>query len=405
MVIVKNLVLVPQTTNKKSWERSCRDLMRADMHEGAPWYVTNSRGSIKLEVKEQGVYQSRILEYEWSQKGFAKALPRIRHIYKNFYNPQLGKLSLAKSCEIVNTASSKTEINFDEIFKDFRKFCFRPSDETFKKSYIPVLNHTKRLLTSKKKPVDGEELMLRALEQWETGARMWNIQRASLINFLEWAILRGKISNVYAPVKLSAVKKEKRIGFALYEEQILQLIAAEKNPAWQFAYQLLAVYGLRPIELRHLVVKKGIKEKELWCMYRKSKGGTKGDKTEPRKLAPLYVKDGQGYIDWKLLERIENNEELPSLGKSASNGLRKHLERSKTWLKFKQEALKLGEEIVPYSFRHRYAKISHARSVELNLNTKDIALVMGHTKEVHDKNYARFIPDGTHDKFAKQLAA
>ena len=125
------------------------------MHEGAPWYVTNSRGSIKLEVKEQGVYQSRILEYEWSQKGFAKALPRIRHIYKNFYNPQLGKLSLAKSCEIVNTASSKTEINFDEIFKDFRKFCFRPSDETFKKSYIPVLNHTKRLLTLKKKPASN----------------------------------------------------------------------------------------------------------------------------------------------------------------------------------------------------------------------------------------------------------
>ena len=260
---------------------------------------TNSRGSIKLEVKEQGVYQSRILEYEWSRKGFAKALPRIKHIYKNFYSA-LGKGSLAKSCEIVNTASLKIEINFEEIFKDFRKFCFRPSDETFKKSYLPVLIKTKRLLTSKKKPVDGEELMLSALEQWETGARMWNIQRASLTGFLEWAILRGKLSNIYAPVKLSAVKKEKRIGFALYEEQILQLISSEKKPAWQFAYQLLAVYGLRPIELKHLVVKKGIKEKELWCMYRKSKGGTKGDKTEPRKLAPLYIKDGQGYIDWKL---------------------------------------------------------------------------------------------------------
>ena len=49
------------------------------------------------------------------------------------------------------------EINFDEIFKDFRKFCFRPSDETFKKSYIPVLTHTKRLLTSKKKPVANSD--------------------------------------------------------------------------------------------------------------------------------------------------------------------------------------------------------------------------------------------------------
>ena len=27
---------------------------------------------------------------------------------------------------------------------------------------------------------------------------------------------------------------------------------------------------------------------------------------------------------------------------------------------------------------------------------------MGHLKETHDKNYARFIPDGTHEKFAKQ---
>ena len=66
----------------------------------------------------------------------------------------------------------------------------------------------------------------------------------------------------------------------------MQLIASETDKKWQFAFQLLATYGLRPEELRHLVVKDG----ELWTMYEKSMGGTKGQKTEPRKLAPLYIK-------------------------------------------------------------------------------------------------------------------
>ena len=50
----------------------------------------------------------------------------------------------------------------------------------------------------------------------------------------------------------------------------------------------------------------------------------------------LLVKDGKGFIDWKLQERIEKGEELPSLGNSAANGLRKHLERNKNWQIFKK---------------------------------------------------------------------
>ena len=80
--------------------------------------------------------------------------------------------------------------------------------------------------------------------------------------------------------------KKKRIGYALREDQMLQLIASEKDPRWQFNFQLLAVYGLRPEELRFLVIKDGVRGKELWTTYEKSMGGTKGQKTEPRKLAP-----------------------------------------------------------------------------------------------------------------------
>ena len=393
---------MPKITHNQSWVKNTRALMRADMHEGANWYVQESRGSIRLIVIEDGKTQTNTLPYEWSQKGFAKALPRIRVIYKNFYS-DLGKRSLAKSAEITNAASSNSDINFDELFKDFKAFCPTASDTTWNKSYVPVLSRAKELLERSKKPTDGEELMLLSLKQWEQGSRSRQIARRALQKFLDYAVLRGKLPNIYAPVKIQETLKKKRIGYALTDSQILELIASETDKKWQFAYQLLAVYGLRPEELRHLVVKDG----ELWTMYEKSMGGVKGQKTEPRKLAPLYVKDGQGCIDWNLLERVSLEEELPPLGKEGKGGeaLGTRLRRNKTWLKFKKQAEKLKEELVPYAFRHRFAKVAHERSTELGLSIKDISFVMGHTSEVHQQNYARFIPDGISDKFAKQLAA
>ena len=58
----------------------------------------------------------------------------------------------------------------------------------------------------------------------------------------------------------------------------------------------------------------------------------------------------------------------------------------------------IGEVLVPYTFRHRYAKPSHAAGISL----ANIAAAMGHTTEVHDQSHARFIPDGTTDLYAKQ---
>ena len=201
--------------------------------------------------------------------------------------------------------------------------------------------------------------------------------------------------------------KKKRIGYALREDQILQLIASEKDPRWQFNFQLLAVYGLRPEELRFLVIKDGVRGKELWTTYEKSMGGTKGQKTEPRKLAPLLIKDGKGFINWNLQERLEKDEALAPIGKEgkASDALKTRLSRNPVWNKFKKQAEKQKEVLVPYAFRHRYAKIAHSRSVEMNLTIKDIAFVMGHTVEVHQQNYARFMPEDTHAKFAKQMVA
>ena len=60
----------------------------------------------------------------------------------------------------------------------------------------------------------------------------------------------------------------------------------------------------------------------------------------------------------------------------------------------------IGEVLVPYTFRHRYAKPSHAASIPL----PNIAAAMGHTTEVHHQSYPRFFPNGTSDMYAKRNA-
>ena len=59
-----------------------------------------------------------------------------------------------------------------------------------------------------------------------------------------------------------------------------------------------------------------------------------------------------------------------------------------------------GEVLVPYTFRYRYAKSSHAAGIPLPKITTDF----GHTTEVHLQSYERFIPDGTADLYAKRNA-
>ena len=114
------------------------------------------------------------------------------------------------------------------------------------------------------------------------------------------------------PPIVPEVRKPKKIGYAFSDQQILALIEDETNPQWQFAYQLLAVYGLRPEELRHLRIVEGVNGKELHSIYQKSMGGLRGDKTKPRKLQPLFVKDAdRNPIDWKLKDRYEIGEDIP----------------------------------------------------------------------------------------------
>ena len=70
------------------------------------------------------------------------------------------------------------------------------------------------------------------------------------------------------------------------------------------------------------------------------------------------------------------------------------LKRNRKWQQLKADAEAVGEILVPYTFRHRYAKASHQKNDPV-IPLANITSHMGHTIPVHLENYARFTPDRT----------
>ena len=404
---------MPIKKETEPWVLNFRQMLKDSLHSGAQWFVSNSRGQMRLEIREDGKKQSRILPFEWNKKAAASALPRIQQIYKNYIKAK-GQKTLAQACEVTEASSSKHQVLWDDLVTQYRKYVPNASDKTWEKSYLPVLNKAGALMQQVKgKPSDGEQLIMKALIQWEQGSRSRQIARRSLKGFLEWAVLRGKLIAAYAPpAHIPETRRPKQIGYAISDNQILALInsipkgrypaEAEAYNSWRFAIQLCAVFGLRPEELRHLYVEEGPEGKELWTSYQKSKGGKKGHKTEPRKLHALFVRDADGPIDWDLMSRFEAGENLPPLGQEGKGGeaLGTFLKRREYWKSLKEmiKKKKIKQVLKPYTFRHRYAKQSHAAGFPVS----NISCAMGHSIKVHLESYARFIPDGTADLYEKR---
>ena len=372
----------------EDWVKRARARVRRKCTTG--WSVRNRHDKVQLRVEGVGAIT---LPYPWSEDGCDDAQARIELIFKRFTTEGA---SLQQAATIADTSSSKQKVDWAELIDGFRKFRPSAGEQTWKHHYLPVLKQAADLMSGhSKKPATGEELMLQALERWEHGSRGRQIARRNLSAFLTWAVQRQHLKGCYSPpAHQPEPQKPKRIGYPLSDEQILRLLDGLPDERWRFAIQLAATYGLRPEDLRHLRWRDG----EVWSLYRKSQGGLRGAKTEPRRLHALPVK---GAPDWNLAGRLKIGEELPPLRSDGKAGqaLRQYLGRREVWRSLQGEAEAVGEQLVPYSFRHRFSKQAH----KLGIPVLDICRAMGHSLEVHQSNYSRFMPDSTAAAFEKAL--
>lgn len=337
------------------------------------------------------------LPYDWAEANEHDLIQRLRVIAGFMAEGE----DLRTAATMANGASSKASHNWAAIAKAFeqhkREHGAGVSSKTWDAQYRPVITRMLELLAQQRPPSNGTDLLEAAVRQWQLGSRSRQVATQSGAAFLRFAVERQAVSGrTWAPPSsLTTVvgrRKPTREQFALTDAQVLRLVDALGNTgsrealAWAFAVQLCAVYGLRPIELFHL----RFRGDALWCDYRKKSGG---GTTKPRRLLPAPVEDLDGSpLDWQLEGRLRASEPLPQVIEPGLAGDRmgRFLRRQQIWQQLSHEADHLGEELVPYSLRHRYSAACHRK----NVPPKFIAEAMGHSLETHLRRYARFVSRG-----------
>ena len=407
---------MPSRTKQPEWVEGFRKALKQTCPKG--WLVVPNRGgNMRLQVYENGKRIGGItLPYGWEEKSWADALLRIRAIAKA-YSEGKGKIDIETAFKISHAVSSETGNDWPVAIKAYRKFKTRVSDATWKKKYQPVLNNVIALITKSRPPKNGPALCEKALSQWDKGTSQRRHMRLALYGLLNFCVQRQDFQSTQLPPSMTdneVVSIKKRVGYPMTDAQILRLIDSlpddEVGNKWRFAFQLMAVYGLRPEDLRYLGTRNG--GKELWSNYQKSKGGKKGQKTDPRQLFPLLVHDVDGPVDWKLVQRVHIKEALPPLGTEegkAGEAIGTYLRRKKernVWNQLRKEAEAEFQQLTPYSFRHRYAYYGHNRPKGDGTYRapKQVADAMGHSLDTHLLSYARFMTRDLGDAFDKVTA-
>ncbi len=407
---------MPSRTKQPEWVEGFRKALKQTCPKG--WLVVPNRGgNMRLQVYENGKRIGDItLPYGWEEKSWADALLRIRTIAKA-YSEGKGKIDIETAFKISHAVSSETGNDWPEAIKAYRKFKTRVSDATWKKKYQPVLNNVIGLIAKSRPPKNGPALCEKALSEWDKGTSQRRHMRLALYGLLNFCVQRQDFQSTWLPPSMTdneVVSIKKRVGYPMTDAQILRLIDSlpddEVGNKWRFAFQLMAVYGLRPEDLRYLGTRNG--GKELWSNYQKSMGGKKGQKTDPRQLFPLLVHDVDGPVDWKLVQRVHIKEALPPLGTEegkAGEAIGTYLRRKKErniWNQLRKEAEAEFQQLTPYSFRHRYAYYGHNRPKGDGTyrTPKQVADAMGHSLDTHLLSYARFMTRDLGDAFDKVTA-
>ncbi|WP_411876850.1 site-specific integrase [Vulcanococcus limneticus] len=339
-----------------------------------------------------------MLPVPWEPAGQAAALQLIGRIYKLVAT---GQQTVKGALQTV-VASSDT-LAADNTWRaaaaGLRAELMNGRNEitaaTWKCNYQPYVEEALRILEGPKSPHDGHGLLQRTLERWQGRAASRAACCIAIRNLTDHAMARHHAPacwTITPPMvkKLRGKAPEKRTKATLSDEQLLYLIdgVERRNPGWANVLRILALFGLRPIELQHLVPKhddQGVLR--LWCAYQKNCGG---QLTARRWLlpAPLYAAMGERQ-DWNITGALAAG--LLELPEGRHGGVRllnghyveQHLRAQPEWKELKALCEARGEWLRPYTFRDSYSLRCHQRGVEVGA----IAAAMGHSLAVHASSY------------------
>jgi len=387
---------MPAINSGRAWEVGFRSAVR----EGRMgWSVINARGSVRLRVRIKGSPdECVVLPIKWEPGGQAASLQLIGHIYRLVAS---GQQTVRGALQTVVEGSDtlKTGTNWSAAVSGLRKELMDGRNEilyaTWKTNYQQYMEEALRILESPNPPHDGHGLLQRTLERWKGKAASRAACCIAIRNLTDHAMARHHAPacwTITTPMvkTLRGKSSDKRTKATLADPEMLYLIEGveSRNPGWANVLRTLALFGLRPVELQHLVPKPDDQGMlRMWCSYRKNCGG---QLTAPRWLlpAPPYNSMGERQ-DWNITGAMAAG--LLELPEGRDGGFRvlnghyveQFLRIQPEWKELKALHTARGEWLRPYTFRDSYSLRCHHRGVEVGA----IASAMGHSLAVHASSY------------------
>jgi len=412
---------VPRKPQKppEAWELAFREEVRRLAPKSGLTVARSVRGRVELKLRRDGRQQSAVLPFAWTKDDWGDANARIRNVFKYLAEGH----SLAAACTYAEGKAPKRSDAWSKAAEAFevdkRQHGRAVSAATYDKQYRPVVDMAVGLLGSRTPPVSPSDLIDMCIRAWTPGSRTRQQRAQALASFLTFSVRNQHFPDVWLPPadlrhhigdKQKEALSHKGDHFD-NDQQILNLIASmpteegtdrdrEAAERWVNALQLMAVFGLRPVEVGSLKVQidPTTGEKFFWCTWVKRAGG---GSTKPRRLYPLPLHDMDGNrVDWNLVERFDAG--LLPLPEPRENkwgeAFNTYLNRRPAWVSLKAVMKETrGKRILPYSFRHTYSLRGHV----LGIDSGSMALAMGHSLDSHLRAYPYASADTTKAAFAK----
>ena len=392
----------------------------------------SSKIKVRLDQRQNGGVQSSVvLPFRWCAQDWGDAYIRIRNIYslvQQGHNLKSAALILdGKAPKLVEQRNWQTYMDKYKHFKLYRGTTIL--EKTWNNEHKAVIENAVNLLLSSTPPTTPEDLIEACTEDTVPGSRRRQQLVRNLSAFLKYCVERQNVPSSWLPKLAKDLIGRKPKNYEsgkqsdpLTDIEIIELLESlitwgagqgkdlkkgtrnysEGNEAWSNAIKLMALYGLRPIELKYLSIKKDPKTKGdyFWCSYEKRAGG---GVTQPRKLFPIPLTNKFGEKEnWELVEKFKTkNLILPNFDSEERVAMKVNhfLLKQPGWKQLCKNEAVSKRKFTTYSFRHGFSVRGH----ELNISSGNMAIAMGHSIETHNRNYPWSTQSGADAAFASIL--
>ena len=382
----------------EAWEQGFRAAVRA----GKPgWTISQSRGQVQLAWKPVGGHQKRqtvALPVGWVKGETDKALLLVNRIAELVLSGQHDTLRSALAEARGSSKNMRVTTNWQEIANSLRDVLMNHRNEilasTWRDNYQPYVTEALRLIDAGQAS-DGHSLLKGTLAKWAGMAPSRAACCIALRNLTDHAISRFGAAKAWqitaVDIKELRGKPAKRRRKATLSDTELQFLIdgiASRNQRWANVIKVLALFGLRPIELQHLTPNsRDDGSHGVWCTYEKTCGGSQ---TTQRQLEPCWLQDTDGSpIRWNVVELMQAGLLEMPIGhdgeprKLDGHYVEQFLKRQPEWIQLKKVCEDRSEWLRPYSFRDTYSLRCHRQKIELGA----ICAAMGHNIEAHGRAY------------------